>query len=59
MLWRGCVSYRKGVKKRCGPKLSAAITTPSLNFAAITEVPVTAGDCVTVLGPLQLKYERS
>jgi hypothetical protein len=25
------------------PKLSAAMTTPSLNFAASTEVPVTIG----------------
>lgn len=28
------------------PRLSAAITTPSLNFSAMTEVPVTMGDCV-------------
>lgn len=28
------------------PRLSAAITTPSLNFMARTEVPVTTGDCV-------------
>ena len=33
------------------PKLSAAMTTPSLNFMARTEVPVTAGDWVWVLGP--------
>lgn len=26
------------------PRLSAAITTPSLNFIAITDVPVTTGD---------------
>jgi hypothetical protein len=26
------------------PKLSAAIATPPLNFTAITDVPVTAGD---------------
>lgn len=28
------------------PRLSAAITTPSLNFSATTEVPVTTGRCV-------------
>ena len=28
------------------PRLSAAITTPSLNLAARTDVPVTAGCCV-------------
>jgi hypothetical protein len=33
------------------PRLSAAITTPSLNFNAITDVPVTTGDCVCVVGP--------
>ena len=26
------------------PRLSAAMTTPSLNFTATTEVPVTTGD---------------
>lgn len=30
------------------PRLSAAITTPSLNLTPSTEVPVTAGDCVWV-----------
>jgi hypothetical protein len=30
------------------PRLSAAITTPSLNLTPNTEVPVTAGDCVWV-----------
>ena len=30
------------------PKLSAAITTPSLNLTARTEVPVTIGDFVCV-----------
>ena len=28
------------------PRLSAAITTPSLNLTPRTDVPVTAGDCV-------------
>ena len=28
------------------PRLSAAMTTPSLNLTARTEVPVTTGDCV-------------
>ena len=37
--------------EREAPRLSAAITTPSLNFNAITDVPVTAGDCVCVVGP--------
>lgn len=36
------------------PRLSAAITTPSLNLTAITEVPVTIGDCVCWFGPLLL-----
>ena len=39
------------------PRLSAAITTPSLNFTARTEVPVTIGDCVCCLGPLLCRYE--
>lgn len=33
------------------PRLSAAITMPSLYFVAMTDVPVTAGDCVCVIGP--------
>ena len=41
------------------PRLSAAMTTPSLNFMAITEVPVTMGDCVCWLGPLVCMYEWS
>lgn len=28
------------------PRLSVAIATPPSNFTAMTEVPVTAGDCV-------------
>ena len=32
------------------PRLSAAMTTPSLNLTAITDVPVTMGDCVCALG---------
>lgn len=34
------------------PRLSAAMTTPSLNFRATTDVPVTTGDWVCVVGPL-------
>lgn len=30
------------------PRLSAAMTTPSLNFTARTDVPVTMGCCVWV-----------
>ena len=33
------------------PRLSAAMTMPSLNFTARTEVPVTMGDLVCVFGP--------
>lgn len=32
------------------PRLSAAITTPSLNLIATTDVPVTIGDCVCWFG---------
>lgn len=41
------------------PRLSAAMTTPSLNLTAITEVPVTIGDCVCVLGPVVWRYDAS
>ena len=42
------------------PRLSAAMTTPSLNFMPSTEVPVTMGDCVCLLGPLLgCMYEAS
>ena len=41
------------------PKLSAAMTTPSLNFAATTEVPVTMGLWVCWLGPEAWKCEWS
>lgn len=41
------------------PRLSAAITTPSLNLSATTDVPVTMGDWVCVLGPLGRMYEAS
>jgi hypothetical protein len=44
MLDRG---VRLGLKVTTGvsiPRLSAAITTPSLNFTPSTDVPVTAGD---------------
>jgi hypothetical protein len=33
------------------PRLSAAMTTPSLNLMATTDVPVTTGDCVACFGP--------
>lgn len=36
--------------KECSPRLSAAMTTPSLNLTPNTDVPVTAGDCVCVFG---------
>jgi hypothetical protein len=39
------------------PRLSAAMTTPSLNFRATTDVPVTTGDCVWVVGPLGRMYD--
>lgn len=42
------------------PRLSAAMTTPSLNLRATTDVPVTIGDCVCWFGPLLLdRYEAS
>lgn len=41
------------------PKLSAAMTTPSLNLTPITDVPVTAGDCVCCIGPEVWRYEGS
>lgn len=41
------------------PKLSAAIATPPLNLTAMTEVPVTAGDCVCVWGAEVWRYEWS
>ena len=42
-----------------GPRLSAAITTPSLNFTARTEVPVTTGCWVCCIGLLPCRYEAS
>ncbi len=39
------------------PRLSAAITTPSLNLTATTEVPVTMGDCVWFFGTLECRYD--
>jgi len=39
------------------PRLSAAITTPSANLRATTEVPVTTGDCVCWFGPLFWRYD--
>jgi len=41
------------------PRLSAAMTTPSLNLAASTEVPVTIGLCVCWFGPEAEKCEGS
>ena len=41
------------------PRLSAAITTPVLNFTASTEVPVTIGDCVCCVGAPCCRYEAS
>ena len=41
------------------PKLSAAITTPSLNLTARTEVPVTIGDFVCVWGWPDWRYDAS
>jgi hypothetical protein len=41
------------------PRLSAAMTTPSLNLAASTEVPVTMGLCVCWFGPAAEKCEGS
>lgn len=40
------------------PKLSAAMTTPSLNLTPSTDVPVTAGDCVCVFG-VACEYDAS
>ncbi len=42
-----------------GPRLSAAITTPSLNLTATTDVPVTIGCCVCCFGPEVCKYDES
>lgn len=41
------------------PRLSAAMTTPSLNFMPSTDVPVTMGDWVCWLGPFVCMYEAS
>lgn len=41
------------------PRLSAAITTPSANFRASTEVPVTIGDWVCWIPSLFFRYEAS
>lgn len=40
------------------PKLSAAMTTPSLNLTPNTDVPVTAGDCVCAVG-MACEYDAS
>lgn len=41
------------------PRLSAAMTTPSLNLMAITDVPVTMGACVCWFAPSGCMYEWS
>ena len=48
----GFISFGYPHEIRIVPKLSAAIATPPLNLTATTEVPVTAGDWVWVLGPV-------
>ena len=45
--------------ERDEPRLSAAITTPFWNLTAMTEVPVTVGDWVCCLGPVEWRYEAS
>lgn len=68
MLWR----RRRGVRWLTGgsvfffflffcysPRLSAAMTTPPLNLTATTEVPVTIGEEVCVVGPEVWRYEWS
>ena len=46
-----------GMGLRKIPRLSAAITTPSLNLTARTDVPVTTGDWVCCIGPVEWRYE--
>ncbi len=41
------------------PRLSAAMTTPSLNLTASTEVPVTIGEEVWALGPFVCRKDGS
>ena len=45
--------------RNCLPRLSAAITTPSLNLTPSTEVPVTAGDWVWVCGNEDCRCDES
>jgi hypothetical protein len=40
------LALRRGMQVTIVPRLSAAMTTPSLNLRATTDVPVTMGDCV-------------
>ena len=44
------VSMNPGLQRNHRPRLSVARTTPSLNLTPMTDVPVTAGDCVCVFG---------
>ena len=39
------IFHKSLLRNQAVPRLSAAITTPSLNLAARTEVPVTIGPC--------------
>ncbi len=48
-----------GFLQACLPRLSAAITTPSLNLTPSTEVPVTAGDWVWVCGNEDWRSDES
>ena len=48
-----------GVLRGHVPRLSAAITTPSLNLTARTDVPVTMGDWVWVWGRRDWRYDAS
>jgi len=51
-MWLLYESAKRGRQERNSPRLSAAMTTPSLNLMAITDVPVTMGCWVACLGPL-------
>lgn len=57
--YRGSIGDPSNQTEWNEPRLSAAMTTPSLNFTATTEVPVTAGDWVCVLGPELCRYDAS
>ena len=45
--------------RACIPRLSVANATPPLNLTPTTDVPVTAGEVVCVLGPVLWRYEGS